>query len=510
VEASPDESANALRVSWTGAPRQQHLIARFVFLRGLGFVYSVAFLCLLLQFEGLIGEHGLMPVTRYLDRIGPRTSVLEWPTLFWLASGDAALQLFAVLGLGLSVAVMLGIESGVVMAILWVIYISFCHVGQIFWGYGWEILLLEAGFLSVFLCPIRSLAPMQARSPPPLLVVWAFYWLCFRVMFGAGLIKLRGDDCWTELTCLAYHYETQPIPNPLSAALHAMPMWFHKLGALFNHYVELIAPWMLLVGRRPRIVGALSIVAFQLMLIFSGNLSFLNWLTIVVCLPCLDDRFWRRWLPAVPAARGDSAEPSTLRTRTTAALAIGICLLSIGPVVNMLSPRQAMNTSFDPYHLVNSYGAFGSVGQIRHEVVLAGSEAEAPTAGDWREYGFHCKPGDVRAWPCIASPYHHRIDWQMWFAALGRPQDQAWLIHMVDKLLRAQPAVLGLLAGDPFEGRRPRWVRAELYRYAFSDEPGVRWERTRVGAYLPAMSLDDPRLRGYLGARGFGPVSTGQ
>lgn len=505
IDADVSEDSELLRVGWGGGPRESHLVSRFIFLRGMGLVYCIAFACLLFQFEALIGQDGLLPVTRYLDRIEPHTSFWDWPTVFWFGSSDAVLRAGAVLGLLLSVGVLAGIENGLVMCVLWLLYMSFVHVGQIFWGYGWEILLLEAGFLSVFLCPVRSVGPMRAASPPPLLVIWAFYWLCFRVMFGAGLIKLRGDDCWTDLTCLVHHYETQPIPNPLSPLLHAMPVWFHKGGVLCNHLVELLAPWMLLGPRRLRIVGALSIIAFQLVLILSGNLSFLNWLTIVVCLPCFDDRFWRGLLPRVPALVGRELEAPKARMVVTAVFALLVCVLSIGPVLNMLSPRQAMNTSFDPYHLVNSYGAFGSVGKVRHEVVLQGTESAAPSHdSDWKEYEFNCKPGDVHRRPCQVSPYHYRIDWQMWFAALGQPQEQVWLLNFVSKLLKAEPIALGLLAFDPFDGRRPKQVRAEFYRYEFAyGESGVHWKRERVAGYLPAMTVDDPRLRDFLRAHGF-------
>jgi hypothetical protein len=476
---------------------QRYELTRFVFLRGLGFVYAVAFGVACAQWRGLIGSDGLLPAARYVDRVRQGTSFLEWPTLFRLDASDAALQASAWLGLGLAVAVMLGVENALVMLALWAIDISFCHVGQIFWGYGWEILLLEAGFLAIFLCPVRSLRPLHPSSPAPPLVIWLLRWLVLRVMLGAGLIKLRGDPCWRDLSCLVYHYETQPVPGPLSPLLHHAPLWFHQLGVLFNHFVELAVPFGVFGPRRVRHVAGALIIAFQCFLIVSGNLSFLNWLTIVVCLSCFDDELLLQRAPRrlrERAARAAEAVPGRAQRVTLFILATVVACLSVDPIVNMLSPRQQMNTSFDPLHLVNSYGAFGTVGRVRNEVVLQGTlDAQLGPTTRWLDYELPCKPGDVQRAPCLITPYHYRLDWQMWFAAMSEAQREPWLIHLAYKLLSAEPAVLALFEVDPFKGERPRFVRAELYEYHFA-RPGegrdATWTRSLVGEYLAPLSLE--------------------
>jgi hypothetical protein len=472
---------------------------RFAFLRGLGLIYLVAFGSLARQVLPLLGHDGLLPVDLWVERLrahfGSTLGALAAePSLFLVVHpSDGLLLGLALIGTALALALLLGYARGWQLLLLWALYLSFIDVGQVFYGYGWESLLVETGFLAVFLVPFAR-GPM---ADPPVVVVWLLRWLAFRVMFGAGLIKLRGDECWRDLTCLFYHYETQPIPNPLSWALHQAPPWFHAAGVLFNHFVELIVPWSVFGPRRVRHVGGLFLVLFQVFLIGSGNLSFLNWLTIVVCLSCFDDRVWRmkrsgRPLPA-------------LHRRFVYGLAGVVALLSVQPVLNMLSPGQVMNTSFDPLRLVNTYGAFGSVGRERDEVVLEGTDDD-PDSPDarWREYEFPCKPGDPARRPCVVTPWHWRLDWQMWFAAMSDSTHEPWLVHLAYKLLRGDRAVIGLLANDPFPDHPPRYVRAELYRYEFTrGAQSGWWRRWRLGPYLPVLTADDPDLLAYLRARGW-------
>ena len=259
-------------------------LVRFVLLRLLGVVYFFAFLSLALQLRPLLGSGGLLPIASFLERarvvLGSPLAYVRLPTIFWLGASDAWLLACAWIGAGMSLAVALGATNAILQLSIWAIYLSFVHVGQIFYGYGWETQLCETGFLAVFLCPIASLRPFAAPAPNRIVIV-LFRWLVFRVMLGAGLIKLRGDPCWRDLTCLVYHYETQPKPSPVSWLLHQAPGWVHALGVLFNHAVELVVPFFVFGPRRARLAAGALLVGFQVTLIVSGNLSFLNWLTIV-------------------------------------------------------------------------------------------------------------------------------------------------------------------------------------------------------------------------------------
>jgi len=490
-----------------------HWLTRFLFFRLLGLVYFVAFLVVLRQWEPLLGAHGLLPARDFLADLKEAQgshAFLRLPTLFWLADTDVAFRLAGSLGLLLSLVVLAGFANVPILAALWALYLSFVHAGRLFYGYGWEILLLETGFLAIFLAPLWRPHPFPRDAPPSPVVIALLRWLLFRLMLGAGLIKLRGDPCWRELTCLVWHYETQPNPNALSFYLHRLPAWFHELEVLFNHVVELLAPFFYFGPRRARLVAGVLTVAFQVLLILSGNLSFLNWLTLTVAVACFDDALLERALPERARSwlrqRIEGARESKARRMTAYALAVVVALLSLNPLANMLSPGQVMNTAFDPLCLVNTYGAFGSIGRERYEIVLEGTDVPdpVPEAG-WREYEFPCKPGDPRRRPCWISPYHHRLDWQMWFAAMPGAGTEPWLVHFIAKLLEGDAAARGLLASSPFGDRAPRLIRARLYLYRFAqpgNAEGAWWVRTPAGEYLPPLSREDPRLHEYLRSEG--------
>ncbi len=491
-----------------------HWLTRFLFFRLLGLVYAVAFLIVVFQWEPLLGAEGLLPARDFMAQVksasgGSGLAFLRLPTLFWLTDSDAAFRIGGALGLAGSLLLLAGFANVPLLAGLWFLYMSFVHAGGLFYGYGWEILLLETGFLAIFLAPLWRVHPFSPGPPPSPLVITLLRWLLFRLMFGAGLIKLRGDPCWREMTCLFWHYETQPNPNPLSWYLHQLPPWFHRLEVLFNHVVELVAPFFFFGPRPARLLAGALAVLFQVLLIASGNLAFLNWLTLTVAVACFDDASLARLLPVRwRASLGRTvydAEESKPRALATYALVLVVGVLSLNPIANMLSPGQVMNTSFDPLDLVNTYGAFGTIGRERFEIVLEGTDAPTPEPGaSWREYEFKCKPGGVRRRPCWISPYHYRLDWQMWFAAMPGAGTEPWLVNLVAKLLAGDPAARSLLALGPFADRPPRFVRARIYRYRFTGggQGEAWWVRELVGEYLPALSRDDPLLLDYLRTQG--------
>ena len=474
--------------------------ARFLLLRGLGLIYALAFYSLSAQLDGLISSQGLLPAALFLEKARlyfgeDATPWLRLPTLFWIDASDLTLHLACYAGLALSLALLLGYAHGLQLFALWVIYLSFNGIGQVFYGFGWEILLLEAGFLGIFLAPFG-----RGPTPPSTAVMWLYRWLVFRVIFGAGLIKLRGDACWWDLTCMEYHYQTQPLPHLLSWYWHQLPTFIHKTSVLATHVVELVGPFFLFAGRRLRHPAALVQIAFQLLLILSGNLSWFNYLTIVLCVACFDDQWLRRIVPQRLKAAADSGldrERSAGARLGIYALCIGVFYLSSHPIQNMVSPQQAMNRSFDPLHLVNSYGAFGHIGKKRYEIIVRGTDdATLGPDAQWREYEFPAKPGRMDRRPPWVAPYHYRLDWQLWFAAMSEYDKQPWFVHLLYKLLHNQPSALALLAHNPFPDGPPAHLRADLYEYEFtqSRDDGRWWKRTRLGTYLGPLAADDPKL----------------
>ena len=495
----------------------EYWLTRFVFLRLLGLVYLVAFLSLVNQVLPLIGSSGLLPAKHFLARFGVRfasrwEAFLACPSLFWIDSSDGVLVTMACAGVALSAVVLSGFANSLVMAAIWLLYLSFVNIGQVWYGYGWEIQLLETGFLAIFICPFLDARPFP-RSPPPLPVIWLLRWLTLRVMLGAGLIKIRGNTCWRDLTCLYYHYETQPIPNPLSRWIHHLPTWFHQLGVLYNHLAELVAPLLVFGPRVWRHVAGMVMVIFQFLLMLSGNLSFLNWLTIAAFVGCFDDRFLRRILPRriVAAAQQAAEHGRTASTQQVVSwlLVVLVAWLSIGPVRNLLARRQVMNRSFDRLHLVNTYGAFGSVGKVRYEIILEGTREKLITPDTvWQEYEFRAKPGDPYKTPPLISPYHYRIDWQIWFAAMSTPERHPWMVHLIWKLLHNDPGAVNLIAKNPFPEEPPRYIRAELFHYEFTelgDPSGAVWKRTRIQPWLKPLAADDRQLQHALRVNGWLP-----
>jgi hypothetical protein len=498
--------------------RPTYWLTRFLILRLLGAVYAVAFLAAINQIVPLIGANGLLPVGIFLKQVGDTlgsrgAGFMRLPSLFWFAHSDMTLLTVAWIGFGLACVVVAGFANAPLLAVLWFLYMSFVHVGQDWYGYGWEIQLLETGFLAIFLCPLLDLRPFPKREPP-MPVIGLFRWLIFRIMLGAGLIKIRGDDVWRNGTALYYHFETQPLPGPLSRWFHFLPRAVLKTGVWYNFLAELVAPWFVFWPRLGRHIAGSVIMILQIILVLSGNLSFLNWLTILPTLACFDDGFWSRLLPRPLVLRAEAAaahaEPSRPMLVTAWTVAAAIALLSIQPALNILSSQQIMNTSFDRLDLVNTYGAFGSVGRERLNVVFEGTMDQVPDDNaNWKAYPYKGLPVALNKRPPQIAPYQLRLDWQMWFAAMSSPEEYPWTLNLVSKLLHNDPGAVGLFAGNPFPGNPPRYIRAVLYRYTFAhpgNPDGLWWNRRRVGdVWLPAMSADDPRLIEFLKRAGWTP-----
>ncbi|WP_267643345.1 lipase maturation factor family protein [Haloarchaeobius amylolyticus] len=478
-------------------------LVRFVFQRGLALLYLLAFLVAANQFRPLAGEDGLLPIDEYVEGVSFR----ERPSLFYVFPDDRTIGLAAWTGVGLALLALVAgpywlpepyaiPASMLLWAAMWGLYQSFVNAGRVFYGYGWESMLLETGFLAIFLG--------AGTSGPPVVVIWLLKWLLFRNMFGAGLIKIRGDDCWRDLTCLDHHYETQPMPNPLSWFAHHLPDRFHRVEVLGNHVVELAIPFLYFAPQPYATVGAVATVGFQAWLMLTGNFSWLNALTIVQAVAVFSDGML---LSILPVSTPATTSPPLLLSGVSVLVALVVLAMSIRPVANMLSPGQVMNTSFDPLHLVNTYGAFGSITKDRYQLVVEGTDAEDPGEDDWQAYEFKGQPGRPDERPPQWAPYHLRLDWQLWFAAM-RPRPgrrQRWFGNFLEALLEDDADTLSLVQSNPFPDSAPEQVRVRRYRYRFTtpterSETGRWWEREQVGTYVEPVSLDDLR-RGGLGRR---------
>ncbi len=465
--------------------------AREVVQRGVAALFVIAFISTFNQFPALLGERGLLPAPRLLQwarqasarsRSASRASrrrpmrVLR-PTVFrWVRYTDRRLRALCAAGIVVGVALVIGIPQlgppwvpMLCFGALWLGYMSVVSIGQTFYGFGWEMLLLEAGFLAAFLG--------SSPQPPPTLVIVLLWWLVFRLEFGAGMIKIRGGREWRDLTALTYHHETQPMPGPLSRRAHLLPRWFHRLEVLGNHAAQLVVPWFLFApilgiwidSPVPAIVGAVAaslIIVTQLWLVATGNFAWLNWATIVLAASGY----------GIPSPGPASAAIPPYWLIVTGAVFALYVVLSWWPARNLVAHRQLMNASFNRWQLANAYGAFGTVTRTRVEYVIEATLDEDPEQAAWREYVFKGKPGPVSRRPGQFAPYHLRLDWLMWFLPLGRSLED-WFEQLLVKLLQADAATLRLLREDPFNGAEPRWIRVVSYRYRFATAA----ERHRTG-----------------------------
>ncbi|NKX56238.1 lipase maturation factor family protein [Arthrobacter mobilis] len=458
-------------------------LARQVLQRGIAAIYLIAFLSAAAQFPALLGEHGLLPVPKYLGWSGARG-----PTLFRRHYSDRLLLAVAWTGAAVSALLVAGLPQAgpswlpmLAFLLLWGLYMSIVNVGQTFYAFGWETLLLEAGFMAAFL------GSHQVAPPYPILLL--FIWLAFRLEFGAGMIKMRGDRCWRDLTALYYHHETQPMPGPASWFFHHLPKPLHRLEVLGNHITQLVVPFLLFAPQPVASVAAAVVIATQLWLVISGNFAWLNWLTIIIAFAAVSDRAVQAVLPGLGDFTPEYGPTPAWFTVVVLAVSALLLVLSYWPARNLLSRHQLMNSSFNRWHLGNAYGAFGSITRQRYEIIVEGSLDGV----DWREYEFKGKPGDPARMPRQFAPYHLRLDWLMWFLALGS-RGENWFIPFLRKLLEADRPTLRLLRVDPFDGEAPKYVRARIFHYRYSTwaekrATGQWWIRRPAGVLVQPLTL---------------------
>lgn len=459
-----------------------------LFLRLLGVIYLIAFVSIGVQIEGLAGSQGILPFSDQLAQLQSRAGIERWlqmPTLFWLNSSDLALQGAAVAGAVASLAIIAGRWSRAALVTCFVLYLSLYHAGQLFTNFQWDGLLLEAGFLAIFLTP---------RSR---LVILLFRWLLFRLRFMSGLSKLTMQDpSWPGLTALNRYFETQPLPNPLSAYAHQLPEWLLRSGTGATLVIELLVPLMMFLPRRWRFAAAWLTILWQVLIILTSNHNWFNFLTIILCLFLFDDKALRRLLPqrwqdVIESAPPAPASQLNLRRIGIAALSVFIAVTSVAhfrelitlrPVTGSLGPVLDYAEAF---RVVNKYHVFPTIRTERIELELSGSL----DGREWEPYEFRYKPDDPRQRPPVVIPHQPRLDWQMWFVT-QHPRQLPWFDRFLQALLRNSASVTALLNHNPFPDQPPRYIRVDAWRYRFTGDEqrnrtGHWWEREALGPFAP-------------------------
>src|SRR5271165_745982 len=470
---------------------ENYALVSWVFLRLFGAIYVAAFASLGVQILGLVGHAGILPVGDYLaaaHKTLGNSAYRLLPSLFWLNSSDAALVAGTVVGVLLGLLVVAGRWTRPALIGLFALYLSYVYAGQEFMSFQWDTLLLEVGFLAIFL------------TGGSRIVVWLYRLLLFRYLFLAGAVKLlSADPTWHDLTALEYHFWTQPLPTPLAWYAAQLPVWLLRAGTAATLVIELAVVFLIFLPRRLRAAAACGVLLLQFLIMLTGNYNFFNLLTMLLCVFLFDDQALRHCMARSLEARAQSRAPRTGRAATVIAAALAFIVVPAG--VNRI--RQTvwhadlpllgvLTRAISPWFIVNPYGLFAVMTTTRPEIVIEGSA----DGKDWREYVFRYKPGPTSRPARWNIPHQPRLDWQMWFAALGGVRDNPWIIGLMWRLLEGSPSVLALLDFNPFADAPPRYVRAVLYDYRFADR-GTRiptrqwWVRRPEGLYFPEVSAAD-------------------
>jgi predicted DCC family thiol-disulfide oxidoreductase YuxK len=477
--------------------------ARRWFLRLVGLIYLIAFVSLWVQIDGLVGADGISPVSQFLPYVRQQIGTHAWsmlPTLCWFNSSNAFLHFLCGGGVVFSIVLIAGVAPAICLVALFIFYLSLTIAGQAFLSFQWDILLLEAGFLSIFLAPWQ-LWPKRGREPPvskPAILLLKL--LLFKLMVMSGVVKLTsGDPCWWDLSALDYHYWSQPLPTVFGWWADQHPQWLKHFSVVFCLVVEIIVPIFIWAPRRLRLFACGLLVFLQIVIALTGNYCFFNLLTIALCLVLIDDAVVGTARRAVRGAPGGRALPFSIY----GAIAVVIVTLPINTwlIYSAFEPEaqpphllDRLQSYLERFRIVNGYGLFRVMTKDRKEIVIEGSADGI----EWLPYEFKWKPGDVMRVPGWCAPHQPRLDWQMWFAALGSPQERLWFQNLVYRLLQGKSDVTALFARNPFPNAPPRYIRAIFYRYHFTTgaehrQTGAWWKRQELGEYLPSVSLDQFR-----------------
>jgi predicted DCC family thiol-disulfide oxidoreductase YuxK len=500
--------------------------ARRWFLRALGLAYLIAFVSLWVQIDGLVGSNGMSPINQFLPAVRRQLgsdAYLLLPTLCWFDSSNAFLHLLCGGGVVLSLLLIFGIAPALSLVLLFIFYLSLTVAGQVFLSFQWDVLLLEAGFLSIFLAPWqlwqrdlllwpRSAIPGGATSsaiasPVSRAGLFLLKFLLFKLMLMSGVVKLTSGDAswgwlnhslhWSALTALDYHYWSQPLPTVFGWWADKSPEWFKRFSVAFCLAVEIIAPFFIWTPRRPRLIAAGLMIFLQIVIALTGNYCFFNLLTITLCLLLIDDASIGRKHATIINRRYSN------RFATCGAIAVIVVTLPINAwlILSAFKPQSRppgwlvnLYEQLEAFRIVNGYGLFRVMTKDRCEIVIEGSADGI----EWLPYEFKWKPGDVKRTPGWCAPHQPRLDWQMWFAALESPERNPWFAGLIVRLLQGSPDVTRLLAHNPFPDKPPHFVRAMFYRYRFTTneerrQTGAWWKRQELREYLPTISLDQLR-----------------
>jgi lipase maturation factor 1 len=473
------------------------VIGRWLFFRGLALSYLFGFASLGFQMKGLYGERGILPVAPYLEAVANNLGAARFwrvPTIFWVSASDSMLVAVCWIGALAAVALAIGLWHRPLLFLCWFLFLSISTVGRDFLSFQWDILLLEVGLASLLIAPPGFFPKLAADRPPPRLGLLVLNVVLFKLMFSSGFVKLSsGDETWRSLTALLYHYETQPLPTWIGWWAHQLPDWFQRFSVIGVFWIQLAMPFGIFFPRPVRLISAAALLGLQALIALTGNYCYFNLLAVSLIALVIDDAVFARFV------RFSIVEVSLegIRRRILIAAVSLLLVLNVLTVARTLADDlpdavHELLGSFRQFRSVSGYGLFAVMTTVRREIVIEGSF----DGQQWLEYQLPHQPGPLDRAPSFVAPHQPRLDWQMWFAALGSARRNLWFGRLMVRLLEGSDDVRGLFAKDPFPDEPPRFIRARFYRYWFSDletkrTTGRWWERELIGDYLPAFSLED-------------------
>lgn len=467
---------------------ENYTIASALFLRLLGFIYFVVYLPLLFQVKGLLSSKGILPIERYLnavkENLGQRAYYVL-PTLFWLNASDRCLLGVVWSAFLCSILLMLNLLSPLMLLLLYLFHLSIVSAGQAFLSFGWEMFLLEITVNAFFL---------SLTDTPNLMIFISLNLLLFRFHFQAGIVKLQSEDPhWRDLTALSYHYESQPLPNATAWFVHKLPKWFHQFSVACMFFVQLIASFAVFGTQEMRFAAWICFLGLQGIIWSTGNFSYLNYMTVALATVLLSNEYLSVFSGLVHQVISHPSLYLTWFLNLVGGTLIFLQLMNLQ--INVFSPISLFTkilSKLSYFHVINRYGIFAIMTTHRYEIVVEGSQDEK----EWKEYLFRYKPSETNRRPRRIAPFQPRLDWQAWFLPFNDFEDNVWFQFFLIKLLKGEKEVLGLIRFNPFQDKPPKYIRALVYEYRYTDfktlwKTGNWWNRTCYGYYSPVIKLRD-------------------
>ena len=482
-----------------------YTLASGIFIRCIGVIYLIAFFSFFVQYEGLIGSGGIAPLDRYLDSLQLNLgSKAYWlvPCINWLNSTEIFLYWQLIISIVFSILLIMGIVPFFSSIVVWISYLSIVNVGQVFMSFQWDILLLEVGFLTILISPFKLFSSPSSDKSPHILLIFLFKLLLFKLMFSSGIGKiLSGEETWRNLTALNFHYFTQPLPNQVAWYIHQLPQWFHKISVVIMLFIETVVPFFFFAPRRLRYIAGFLTIILQIIIFLTGNYTFFNLLSIALCLFLFDDSIFNRANKNSNLIFGDKEDSSSKNFANLKFAALSVFVLIVlslniiqfsGRYLGLRNMPQVISQAVrysSSFHIVNNYGLFTVMTTSRNEIIIEGSN----DGRNWKAYEFNYKPGDLKGGLYFVAPHQPRLDWQMWFAALGDYRRNPWFVNFMYRISEDSPKVLALLKDNPFPKNPPKYLRAQVYDYTFTNreersETGDVWKRTYTRYYMPVLT----------------------